>query len=197
MNLNLFRSVRALAAIALMSIALPSAPSAAAASMRDATGLQLYSLRADFTRNVPTSLDKTRAFGFKKVELAGTYNLTPSAFREMLDARGLKAVSGHYQFDRFRDDVEGIAKDCKTLGVQFVGCPWIPHEGSFDEKECRQAIDVFNKAGAALAKHGIQFFYHAHGYEFEPHGKGTLFDLLATETDAKNVKFQMDVLWVV
>ena len=56
---------------------------------------------------------------------------------------------------------------------------------------------MFNRAGEALAKEGIQFFYHVHGFEFQPHGKGTLLDLLFAETDSKHVAFEMDVLWIV
>jgi len=138
-----------------------------------------------------------RAFGFKTVETAGTYNLTPEKFKELLDRNGLKAVSGHFPFERYRDDVEGVAKDAKTLGLEYVGCAWIPHEGDFDEKECRTAIEVFNKAGEALKKHNLKFFYHAHGYEFAPHGDGTFMDLLMKETKPENVRFQMDIFWVV
>ena len=59
------------------------------------------------------------------------------------------------------------------------------------------AAAVFNQAGAALAKHGLKFYYHNHGYEFEPYDQGTLFDLLAAETDPQTVFFQMDVMWTV
>ena len=40
-------------------------------------GLQLYSLRGHFTRNVAEGLKLTKDFGFREVELAGTYNLAP------------------------------------------------------------------------------------------------------------------------
>src|SRR5262249_2272921 len=56
---------------------------------------------------------------------------------------------------------------------------------------------VFNKAGEALAKHNLQFFYHTHGYEFQPYSNGTLFDLLLSETKPKAVQFEMDILWIV
>jgi sugar phosphate isomerase/epimerase len=173
-----------------------AAASSEAASFKEPVGLQLYSLRAEFTRNVPATLEKVRSFGIKNVELAGTYNLTPEKFKEMLDANKLKPISGHFAFDRYRDDVEGIAKDAKTLGIEYAGCAWIPHQGEFDEQEARAAIAVFNKAGKALAKHGIKFFYHCHGYEFLPHGDGTFMDLLMKETDSKFVRFEMDVFWV-
>ena len=56
---------------------------------------------------------------------------------------------------------------------------------------------MFNKAGEVMAKHGLKFFYHCHGYEFQPYGQGTLFDLLMQETDPKLVSYEMDIFWVV
>ena len=83
------------------------------------------------------------------------------------------------------------------MGLQYSGCAWIPHEGDFNEKTCRAAAAVFNRAGEVLAKHGLKFFYHCHGYEFQPFGQGTLFDLLMAETNPKFVRYEMDIFWVV
>ena len=166
------------------------------ASFNEPVGLQLYSLRADFTKNVPATLEKVRDFGIKDVELAGTYNLSPEKFKDMLAANKLKAVSGHFPFARYKADPEGVAKDAKALGLEYAGCAWIDHEGDFDEAECRTAIEVFNKAGEVLAKHGLKFFYHCHGFEFAPHAGGTFMDLLMKETNPKFVRYEMDVFWV-
>ena len=166
-------------------------------SFKGPIGLQLYSLRDQFAKDVPGTLDKVRDLGFKNVELAGTYGLPPEKFKSELDARGLKAISAHFPFERFRDDVEGIAREAKVLGVQYAGCAGIARRGAFDEQSCRTAIDVFNTAGEALAKHGIKFFYHTHGFEFQPYGSGTLFDLLVTETKPEYVTYEMDIFWVV
>jgi sugar phosphate isomerase/epimerase len=160
-------------------------------------GLQLYSLREQFAKDVPGTLDRVRSFGIKYVETHSTYGLTPEKFRAELDKRGLKAVAGHFPFERCRDDVEGVARDAKILGEEYVGCAWIPHKDPFDEQACRSAIDVFNRAGEAFSKHGLKFFYHTHGYEFLPYGNGTLFDLMMTETKPKFVHYEMDVFWVV
>ena len=174
-----------------------TAEAAAKRGEANAVGLQLYSLRDQFAKDVPGTLDKVRAFGFKNVELAGTYGLTPEKLKAELDARGLHAVAGHFPFDRYREDVSGIALEAKALGLEYVGCAWIDHQDPFDEKTCREAIAVFNQAGAALARHGLQFYYHTHGYEFQRHGKGTLFDLMMAETDPKFVSYEMDVFWIV
>lgn len=176
---------------------MPGESEAAENGLKHPIGLQLYSLRADFTKNVPEALAKVQSFGVKNVELAGTYNLSPEKFSEMLKAHGLTAVSGHFGYDDYKKDPEGIAKQAAALGLKYAGCAWIPHKDNFDEAEAKDAIAVFNKAGAALAKHGIRFFYHCHGYEFDKHGDGTFMDLLMKETDPKLVSFEMDVFWVV
>jgi sugar phosphate isomerase/epimerase len=166
-------------------------------SFKGPIGLQLYSLRDQFAKDVSATLDQVRALGIRHVELAGTYNLAPEQFKKQLDARGLKPISGHFPFEQLRDHVDDVAREAKTLGLQYVGCAWIPHENSFDEKACRDAIAVFNRAGEALAKHGLKFFYHTHGYEFRPHGDGTLFDLMMAETKPEFVRYEMDVFWII
>jgi sugar phosphate isomerase/epimerase len=135
--------------------------------------------------------------GFKYVETAGTYGMPPDKFKKELKSRGLTVVSGHFPYEKFRDDVEGIAREAKALGVKYAGCAWIAHSGDFTEKGCRDAAQVFNQAGEALAKHGIRFFYHTHGYEFQPYGSENLFDLLMAETKPEFVTYEMDVFWVV
>ena len=178
MNLSFFtQTAFAALALTLLSARAPAAGSPGTGpSFKGPLGLQLYSLRAEFTRNVPASLEKVKNFGFKEVELAGTYNLSPDKFTAMLHGAGLRAVSGHFPFERYKNDPEGVAKDAKALGLEYAGCAWIPHDGDFDEQECREAARVFNAAGAVLKKHGIKFFYHCHGYEFRSVGKGTLMD---------------------
>jgi sugar phosphate isomerase/epimerase len=184
-------------AMSAFSLSAKADPAGTGPSFKGPLGLQLYSLRDQFAQDVPGTLDKVREFGFKNVELAGMYGLAPNEFRAELDARGLKAVSGHYSYEQFRDDVDGIAREAKGVGMEYVGCPWIPHSDPFDEKTCREAIAVFNTAGETLAKQGIKFFYHTHGYEFQPYDQGTLFDLLITETKPEFVSYEMDVFWVV
>ncbi len=159
-------------------------------------GLQLYSLRDALAKDVPGTLEIVHNFGIRDVELAGTYDLTPKQFKPLLEFHQLKAISGHFPYERYRDDLEAVVHEAEALGLKYAGCAWIPHEGDFDEATCRKAIAVFNQAGERLRKAGIQFFYHQHGYEFRPYQDGTLLDLLMKETDSKNVAFEMDIFWV-
>ena len=167
-----------------------------AASFKGNLGLQLYSLRADFPKDVPGTLKRVHDLGFQYAELAGTYSLKPEEYTKLLAANHITPIGCHFGYDRWRDDADGAAREAKALGLKYAGCAWIPHQGAFDEKTCREAIAVFNKAGAATAKLGIKFFYHQHGYEFVPCGDGTFMDLLMKETDPKFVSFEMDIFWV-
>jgi sugar phosphate isomerase/epimerase len=74
---------------------------------------------------------------------------------------------------------------------------WIPHEGPFNLETTRQAAADFDRAGRHLReRYGLTFCYHNHGYEFIPHGNGTLWDVLMAETDPQNVAVELDLLWV-
>ena len=166
------------------------------ASFRGPVGLQLYSLRDEFAKDVPGTLQKVQDYGIKYVELAGTYNMQPEQFKAALDAHGLVPVAGLSSYELYRDKLADVVKESKALGLKYAGVAWIPHEGKFTEQAARDAAAVFNKAGEALAKVGIKFVYHNHGYEFEPYKDGTLFDILVQETKPELVAFEMDVLWV-
>lgn len=162
-------------------------------------GLQLYSLRDIFKTDTVKGMDLTKGFGFKYVELSGAVmkSMPAAELNAMLAKYGFKAIGGHWDYGMFEKNPEQVAKEAKALGLEYAGCAWIGHKRPFDEAACRKAIAVFNKAGKVLAKEGVKFYYHNHGYEFQPYKDGTLFDLLAQETDPETVFFQMDVMWTV
>ena len=202
MKRNTIHILTAVAGLTLMAARATGADTASrmtgiGPSFKGPIGLQLYSLRDQFAKDMRGTLAQTRDFGFQFVELAGTYGQPAVEFKQLLAEHGLKPVSGHFPYERFRDDVDGIAREAKILGLEYAGCAWIPHKDDFDEQECREAIAVFNRAGEALAKQGLKFFYHIHGYEFVRRGSGTLFDVMMAETKLAYVSFELDVLWAV
>src|SRR2546423_10901607 len=112
-------------AICTFAVMANAAPARKMSGFKGPLGLQLYSLRAQFAKDVPGTLDKVRDFGFEYVELAGTYGMKPEQFKAELDARGLKPISGHFPFERFRDDLPALIKEAKALGFKYIGCAWI------------------------------------------------------------------------
>ena len=165
---------------------------------RGPVGIQLYSLRAQFTRNVPQTIGTVKGFGIQEVELAGNNNLKNPAYRQMLEQAGLKPIAGHFPMERITGDTEAVAKECQDVGIRYVGAAWIKGKGEFDIEAAHKAAADFNKAGKALAAHGIKVFYHCHGYEFKHQNSSgqKAMDILIRETDSRYVAFEMDILWV-
>ena len=179
--------------------AAPSAPAEIklAGDFQGPLGVQLYSFRDAFKTDVPGTLARVRALGFKEVELAGTYGMTAQQFRQALDSAGLSATSMHIGYEQFRDSLESVLAAAKVLGPKDVGTAWIPHpNGPITVALAKQAAADFNRWGKAARAQGLQFFYHVHGYEFKPGAGGVLpMDVLMKETDPEAVKFEMDVFW--
>jgi sugar phosphate isomerase/epimerase len=173
----------------------------ALADFHDHIGIQLWSLRATtLTKGVLASLDQIKAFGITEVEGAAlTANMTPELVRAAYDQRGLKLPSVHAGYDDLTKNLPALVQAAKTLGVKYVICPWIPHEGAFGRKVMEQAAADFNRAGEAFRAAGIKFGYHPHGYEFVANGTAgeTLLDDLIRATKPENVCYEMDVFWVV
>lgn len=158
-------------------------------------GLQLYSLRAMMAKDIPGTLARVRKLGFTDVEMASMYGHSAAEWHRMLDDAGLTCSSIHVQYIEIGSDVQKVIENAKTVGATFVVVPWIPHVGPFSESVAHDAAANFNRWGEKLAKHGLKFGYHPHGYEFEPTGSGTLFDTLVSETKKENCNFELDVFW--
>ena len=77
------------------------APVGTGPSFKGPVGLQLYSLRALFPRDVPGTIQKVAGYGIKEVELASTYNFKPEAFRDLLlDRKSTRLNSSHEWISR-------------------------------------------------------------------------------------------------
>lgn len=169
-------------------------PAAIKSPVNGPIGVQLWSVREYMKKDVPGTLAKVRAMGFREVEAAGLWGQTAPALRAALDTAGLRCPSAHMGFERLRDDLAGALAEAKTLGAKTVVNPWIPHKGDvFMSEDALKAAEVFNKAGQAALDEGMVFAYHCHGYEMVPSAQGTLFDTLAQAADPKLVQFQIDV----
>ena len=158
-------------------------------------GLQLYSFRQMMSTDVLAGMKLAHSLGVSDVEAGPLHGATAEQYRQDLDSNGLHASGMHVQYDRFRNDIAGIIKDAKTLGVEYVTIPWIPHRGVFTADNAREAAAHFNQWGEQLQAAGLQLCYHPHGYEFSREGEGTVFDILAAETKPQFLQIELDVFW--
>lgn len=159
-------------------------------------GLELYSVRHLMPKNVPGTLDLIRSWGLTEVEGGPFEKHTAAETRALLDKHGLRMQSTLTGYERLRDDMKGVIADARALGATMVGTAWIPHEGAFGRQHVDRALTDFAAWGKALKAENLTFFYHIHGYEFQPSADGTLMDTLIRNTPAEHVAFQADIFWV-
>lgn len=165
------------------------------ASLKGRLGLEIYSVREYMKKDIAGTLQKIKLMGIKEVEIPDLYGLSAINFKKELDKAGLIYPSMIFPFEKIRDSLETVVRECKILGLKYAGCGWIPRNGSFTREIALQAAAIFNKAGERLKKEGVRFFYHPHGYEFIPSPEGTLMDVLAGAMKPGIADFELDILW--
>ena len=157
-------------------------------------GLQFYSLRNQFDKDIPGTLDMIQSWGIQTIEGGDTYGMERADFQEMLNDRGLKVVSVGANYDELHESLEEVIEETKSYGAKYVMIPWIPHDGdNFSFEDTKKAVMLFNQAGKKISEAGLQLIYHPHGYEFRPHEDGNLMDYMLN--NAEHFNFEMDVFW--
>lgn len=162
----------------------------------DHIGIQLYTVRKLMARDAAGTLGKLAGIGYTEVEFAGLYGKSAREMRSLLDRYGLVAPSSHIGTAEMRGDWERTLADAKTLGQSYITCAWI------DQSErtvygYRKIAELFNRAGEAARKAGLQLCYHNHDFEFERIGDTVPYDLLLADCDPNLVKMEMDIFWLV
>ena len=160
-------------------------------------GVQAYSFRNYFPKDVIGTLDRIQAMGIKEIE-GGSGKIDPADYRKLCAERGISIPSTGAQFKELAENPIKVVETAKALGAKYVMCAWIPrnNRGKFSKADADKAIQVFNAAGKILRENGLTFCYHPHGYEFQPYQDGTLLDYIIQQTNAADVSFEMDIFWV-
>lgn len=160
-------------------------------------GLQLYSLRHQIAADLPGSLKQAGDWGIKVVEGGGDLGgFSIADFRAELHKNDLALVNVSTSYEELRDNPIAVAYKAGWFGARLATFYWIPHDGDigFTFDDARAAVRIMNEAGKLLKANGITLQYHPHGYEFGPHGEGTLLDWMIE--NVSEAEFQMDVFWV-
>lgn len=164
-------------------------------------GIQLGTMRQMMSEGMPAVMAKLKELGITEIEGGGGRSMDRQAFKKLAEEYGLKVVATGVGFDHLQnaDSLQKVIKNAKELGVEYLVCYWIPHDGdNFTFADMKKGVEVFNAAGKTLKENGLSLWYHAHGYEFRPYteGKGTLFEYMMDNTNPEYVNFQMDVFWM-
>lgn len=192
----------------LVAVATLLMPVLATANDDKVVGLQLYSLREEFPKDIKGTLEKVAKAGFKEVELYGFskktqfFGLAPAELKQLLDANGLKAVSGHYMLGTYladgnQEELIAAIEACKTLGSKYLTVPYILPDVRRTEEDYYKIAKRLNEAGKLCKAAGLKLSYHNHDFEFTKFGNTTGYDILLKNTDKKLVEFELDLYWAV
>jgi sugar phosphate isomerase/epimerase len=162
-------------------------------------GLQLYTVRDQMKQDFEGTLAKVAQIGYKEVEFAGYFGHSAKDVRALLDKDGLTSPSEHVPYETLENKWPETLEEAHVVGQKFIVCPWIDETQRKSPDGWKRAAELFNRAGEASQKAGIQFAYHNHAFEFEPSealGGKMPYDFLLAETDPKLVKMEMDLCWI-
>jgi len=172
--------------------------SALAARRRiERVGIQLYAVRQEMQRDMPGTLARIAAIGYREVEFAGYYRRTSVEVKQLLESNRLAAPSTHVPYEAVRDNFDRIADEAQAVGHQFLTVPFLGDAERKSADTWRRVAQEFNRAGEKARARGLRFAYHNHDFEFTRVDGILPFDLLISETDPALVSFQMDVYWTV
>jgi len=162
-------------------------------------GLQLYTVRDLMKKDFEGTVAKVAQIGYKEVEFAGYFDHSPQDVRAILQKDGLTSPSTHVGYDIVEKKWSETLDTANAIGQKFVVCPWVEPSQRKEADGWKRAAALFNKAGEAAQKAGIQFAYHNHAFEFEPSevlGGKMPYDFLLENTDPKFVKMELDLCWI-
>lgn len=163
----------------------------------DRIGLQLYTVRDLMEKDMPGTLAKVAAAGYKEVEFAGYFGRTPAQIRDLLQQNGLTSPSSHLAIDIF-EKTPGVLADAKAIGNEWATLPWIGEElRGKTADDWKRLADRFNTFATQARSAGLRFAYHNHNFELAQVGGTRPLDILLSNTDPSLVDFEMDLYWVV
>lgn len=202
-------------------------PSAAAPRVRrsrlDRVGVALFTVPALLDQDYEGTMRMLATIGYREVQLfgpfpfsaaeaharwktlsaqlglrrTGFYGRTARQLRAILDRNGISATLMHVDLATFRTRLDQAAEAANTLGMPYLGITAIPAEARRDLDGYRRAADEMNAIGAKLARHGLRFSYHNHGYGLTEREGRIPLQVVIERTDPAHVDLLMDVFWMV
>ena len=183
-------------------------------------GIQLFTIPAMVSADFSGTLKKLADIGYKEIEFFGPYDFSapetieswngfrqslrvssnafyghkPAEVKKMLKDLGLTTPSVHLDLITMRKKMGPAMEALSELGTRYVAIPAIADPA--ERSDFNKLADEFNSFGEQMAKYGLTFLYHNHGYEHAPKNGEVLMDTLLRQTDKDKVKFELDIFWM-
>lgn len=153
--------------------------------------VQLYSLRQEAEKDFVGVLERLSAIGFKGVEPAGFWNLTPAEFKKIVTDLGMEVSSSHSPWTN-PENINEVIEVAGILGIDRVACGYGPDNFKTIDA-IKQTADTVNSMIEPLKKAGITLFQHNHYWEFEEIDGRVAYDIYLDY--CPEIKFELDIYW--
>ena len=147
--------------------------------------VQLYSLRQMAEKDFNAVLQTVADIGFKAVEPAGFWGMSPEEFLKRINDLGLKLYSSHSPWAR-PDNLEETIDIAGRLGLDRIVCGYGPEDFK-DLDAIKRTAETTSMMQEKLEKAGFMLFQHNHNWEFE-RIDGRLKRKLPQDTAARIIK---------
>ncbi len=162
-------------------------------------GFQLYTVRSEFSRNVPGTLKKIKELGYEGVEFwaySGTAkvykNYSAAQLRKLLDDNGLGCFGMHLELKALEPkNLQRTIENNLTLGSQYLNVVSAKDKMKA-ERTITELADFLNETASKCEPHDLFVGYHAHDHDFIRIKGRFAWDLLFSRT-VPEVNMQMDV----
>ncbi|MEX1169416.1 MAG: sugar phosphate isomerase/epimerase [Chloroflexota bacterium] len=160
----------------------------------DQIAVQLYTLRAETASDLPGTLRKVAAAGYRAVELAGLPPIEPEALRDLLSAGQLRPIASHESLESLRSDLDAVLDRLTVVGCPLVIVPWLPDAERITPRDVRRLAGELGEIARTCAGRGFRLGYHNHAFEFAPLDGTTVWDVLLDALPLE-IELEVDVYW--
>jgi sugar phosphate isomerase/epimerase len=131
--------------------------------------LQLYSIRDEMAKDVPSTLERVANMGYDGVEFAGFFEHEPEELGEMCDDLGLGIAGAHVQLGAIEEfELQGTMDAMIKLSNDFIVVPGLAEEYRNSVEAWKRTANIFNAAVEKTRQQDLELGYHNHAHEFEP-----------------------------
>ncbi|HVU94529.1 MAG TPA: sugar phosphate isomerase/epimerase [Puia sp.] len=184
-------------------------------------GLQLFTFFPIIDQDVPGTLKKIAAIGYKEIESAfsmkgGYYGMKPKEFAKLVKDSGMSWQSHHVlgapfkmpanakpmldakgqpikfpPMHNLKENRQQLVDEAAEGGFPYLVCANIP---THTMDEVKSSIDILNNTGEACKKAGITLCYHNHTEEFEKLGTATAYEMFLKDLHP-DIEMELDLCW--
>lgn len=181
-----------------MNVALPLMGNESIKENRLPIGFQLYTVRAEFSRDTPGTLKKLAEIGYTGVEFwdyAGTRKVykdyEAAELKKMLADCGLKCCGMHLQLKALaKENLAQTIASNRVLGSHYLNVA-MAKENMSSQKGIQELADLLNARADECKPHDMLVGYHAHPFDFEKFNGRLGWELLFSKLSPQ-VNMQID-----